>query len=282
LLGLVLVACSAACVSVPYSRLDQRALSRPSPTTPPEEPQVERGRPNRAIDGIGWVLGLPSKIILLDRRMDNHRVSAKTEDALRAYLAYNGLTDVKVRLNEYSPGAEFRRLVRNKGECWAWRYTIGVLSWLFQTVLPGRLIGGDNYNPHTDTISIYSDIPAVALHEGGHAKDFAGQTLRGTYAFAYMLPFFSLQAEAQASTDAISYLYARGSADREKEAYKTLYPAIGTYVGGMFATDLGPLSPWYYLGVVPGHIVGRCRAAGVDEKRKWRPAFEEEPFEDRP
>lgn len=273
---LFIMACGSSCVSVPYQRLDRLALARPSPTTPPGEPQFERGRPNKALDSVGWVIGIPSKIILLDRRMDNHRVSTTTEGALRTYLEYNGLTDVKVRVNQYAPQREFRRLVRNKGVGWGWRYSLGIFSWLYGTILPGRIFGGDNYNPYTDTISLYSDVPAVALHEGGHAKDFSGQRLRGTYAFAYMMPAFSLYAEGQASTDAISYLYAHGSAEEEKEAYRTLFPAMGTYVGGMFST--GPvalLSPWYYAGVVPGHIIGRFRAADVDEQRKWRPVPEE-------
>jgi hypothetical protein len=198
-----------------------------------------------------------------------------TEDALRSYLEYNGLTDVKVRVNQYAPQREFRRLVRNKSVGWGWRYTLGFFSWLYGTILPGRILGGDNYNPYTDTISLYSDVPAIALHEGGHAKDFSGQRLRGTYAFAYMIPVFSLYAEAQASTDAISYLYVHGSADEEKEAYRILFPAMGTYVGGMFSTGLGPLSPWYYAGVVPGHIIGRFRASDVDEQREWRPIPQE-------
>lgn len=265
---------SSSCVSIPYQRLDTAALTPVSPATPPGEPQFERGKPNVLIDSIGWVAGLPSKIILLNRRVDNHRVSAMTEDALRRYLKYNGLEDVKVCVNQYAPHHQFRRLVRNKEVGWGWRYTLGLFSWLYGTILPGRILGGDNYNPYTNTINLYSDVPAVVLHEGGHAKDFAGQTLKGTYAFAYNIPVFSVYAEAQASTDAISYLYVHGTAEEEKDAYRILYPAIGTYIGGMFSSGLGPLSPWYYAGVVPGHIMGRLRAAEVDEERAWRPISE--------
>lgn len=257
------------CVSVPYQRLDRLALTRKHTTTPAGEPQVEHGKTNSVIDAIGWTFGIPSKIIILDRRADNHRVGPETEDALHEYLAYNKLSDVKVRINQYAPHREFRRLVRNKSVAWGWRYSLGIFAWLYQTILPGRIFGGDNYNPYTDTINLYSDISAVGLHEGGHAKDFSGQTLKGTYAFAYMLPVFSIYAESRASSDAISYLYAHGSSEAEKEAYRVLYPAIGTYIGGMFSS--GPLSPLYYAGVVPGHIIGRSKAANVDEERAWRP-----------
>lgn len=40
---------------------------------------------------------------------------------------------------------------------WGWRYSIGMLSWLQYTLLPGRLFGGDHYNPYSNTISLYSD-----------------------------------------------------------------------------------------------------------------------------
>ena len=268
---LVAVVCCSSCVSIPYQRLDQAALLRVHPTTPPGEPQIERGKANVILDSTGWVLGIPSKIILLDRRVDNHHVRPEIENALREYLAYNGLSDVKVRVNQYAPQREFIRLVRNKGVAWGWRYSLGLLSWLYGVILPGRLLGGDNYNPYTDTISLYSNISAIGLHEGGHAKDFSGQTLKGTYAAAYMMPIFSIYAESRASCDAVSYLYAHGTGKAEKEAYCTLYPAFGTYIGGMFSSGLGPLSPWYYAGVVPGHIIGRLKAARVDEERKWRP-----------
>ena len=68
-------------MSIPYQRLDRSALTRASLTTPPGEPQFERGKPNMLLDSVGWVFGIPSKIILLDRRMDNHCVSMTTEDA---------------------------------------------------------------------------------------------------------------------------------------------------------------------------------------------------------
>lgn len=268
------------CVSLPYQRLDAKALSRPLPVTPPGQSQIERGAPSTVIDAIGWVLGIPSKIILWNRRMDNHDVSRVTEESLRLYLAYNRLGDVKVRINQYAPWSEFGRLVRNKEVGWGWRYTLGVFSWLYGTILPGRLLGGDNYNPYTDTISLYSDVRAVALHEGGHAKDFSSQRYKGTYAFSYMLPVFSIYAEAQASSDAMTYLYTFGTAEEEKEACRTLYPAMGTYVGGMFSAGLGPLSPWYYAGVIPGHVMGRSRAAGVEEDREWRPLPEKREIAD--
>ena len=49
-------------------------------------PQIERGRPRPVIDGFGWVWGIPGKLILFDRRVENHAVSRETENAIVAYL----------------------------------------------------------------------------------------------------------------------------------------------------------------------------------------------------
>lgn len=254
------------CLSTPYHRTD---LSRERyKITPTNEPQIVRGRTNSVIDSIGWVVGIPGKVLLLDRRVDNHRVDPIVDEALANYLAYNQLDDVKVRINQYSPGAEFKRMRRNRNIGAGWRYTTGILAWLYYTILPGRIFGGDSYNPYSDTISLYSNIRAVALHEGGHAKDFRQRTYPGTYAFAYLLPFVALYPEALATSDAISYLNTQRTGEEEKEGYKLLYPAYGTYVGGSLGG--GPLSPLFYAGVIPGHVIGRYRAGQVDAERSWR------------
>src|SRR5438445_8892434 len=86
---------------------------------------IERGQSRPVLDGVGWVFGIPSKIVLWDRRVDNHSVSLETEAAIAEYLAINDLTSVKVRLNQYAPGDEWRRLVANSAVGPGWRYTLG-------------------------------------------------------------------------------------------------------------------------------------------------------------
>lgn len=157
------------CASVPYrqgvSFVDPRL-----PEAPLFEAQIERGRPNRVLDKSDWVwpgswLG---KLVLWDRRVDNHQIGEETEEMMRRYLAHNDLEHVKVRLNMYAPRDEFRRTVRNRSVGVGWRYTVGMIAWLQYTILPGRILGGDNYNPYSNTINLYSDIPAIAVHEGGN------------------------------------------------------------------------------------------------------------------
>jgi hypothetical protein len=230
-------------------------------------PQVERGSKRPVLDGVGWVIGIPGKIVLWDRRIDNHDVSLHTEARIAEYLAANELTNVKVRVNQYAPGDEWRRLRNNTAVGWGWRYTFGTFAWLGETIFPGRVWGGDHYNAYTNTIYLFSDVPAVALHEAGHAKDFARRDWPGTYAAIYTLPIVPLYHEAIATRDALGYIREFGSEDEEREAYTLLYPAYGTYVGGA----MGDFVPGYGLAVYAaavagGHVAGRIEAARVQPK----------------
>ncbi len=254
------------CVTVPYE-VGGRIENDGSYVIPEGEPQIERGRPHWFLDASDWIwpgswLG---KLLLWNYKVDSHELSPETEDVLKQYIATNDLKNVKVRLNQYRPGGEWKRLFKNKSVGAGWRYTLGVLSTVYYTVFPGRFFGGDNYNPYTHTINIYSDIPAVALHEGGHAKDFASSTYKGTYAFFTALPLVPLYSEAVATSDAMSYLRSEQDLQGEKGANNILYPAYGTHVGGNAAVFF---PKWRLLisvaAVIPGHIVGRIRSATLD------------------
>lgn len=229
---------------------------------------IERGKPRPVIDTVGWIFGIPSKLILWDRRVENHAVSSTTEEAIVGYLADNQMPDVKVRVNQYAPGKEWHRLWRNDRVGLGWRATFGLVTWAGYTVFPGRIFGGDAYNPYTHSIYLYSDIPAVALHEGGHAKDFASRRWPGTYSALGQLPLASLYVEAKATNDALGYLQAQHRTEELADAYRILYPAYGTYVGGeltsLFLPEYGMVGS--IAGAIPGHILGRYRAALLESE----------------
>ncbi len=234
------------------------------------EPQVERGRPNRFVDGVGWVLGIPEKVILWDRRAENHDVSAETEQKLAEYLAVNGMTSTKVRVNQYDPGGEWRRLAANKQVGAGWRYTVGALRTLGYTVLPGRLIGNDGYNPYTDTVSIYSDIPALAMEQGGHAKNVKRRELPGTYAAFTSLPIVALFPEKAAKDDALAYIAWEGTPAEHVAAVKTLYPQYGSEIGGQAGVLVPGAQPLLALaGAGVGHVAGRYRAGGAVQPAQY-------------
>ncbi len=229
------------------------------------QPQLQRGQPRKIIDSVGWVIGIPSKIILWNRRIDNHNISDRTEALVGQYLVDNGLTTTRVRLNQYAPGDDWRRLVRNKRVAAPWRYTFGALTTLGETILPGRILGGDHYNPYTDTIHVYSDVPAIALHEGGHAKDFARRKWKGTYAAFYSIPGAPLYCESIATRDALAYVDVTGTSEERREAINVLYPAYGTYVGSAFGNlvPTAAATPIYYVSVLTGHLAGRFKSSDI-------------------
>ena len=225
------------------------------------ESQIERGKPRPIIDGFGWVWGIPSKLTLWNRKVENHNISPETESLLAEYLETNGLSDTKVRLNQYRPLDDWRRLTRNTSVAWPWRYTFGAVSVLGETLVPGRLFGGDHYNPYTSTIHLYGDVPAIAFHEAAHAKDFSNRKYPGNYAALYLLPAVPLWHERIASNDVLSYVQFRNDRRLEREAYFTLYPAYGTYVGSAAGYALPRYSnPVYVVGVLAGHAMGRTQA----------------------
>lgn len=88
--------------------------------------------------------------------------------------------------------------------------------------------------------------------------------MKGTNAFIYALPFAALYYEALATSDALSYLEDQECTKEREDAYKILYPAFSTYVGGNLANIVvGPALQ--YAGVIPGHIAGQVAATKVQE-----------------
>jgi hypothetical protein len=258
------LASAAGCATTPYRACGVLHTERDAPI-PPGQPQIERGCRAPILDAVGWVVGVPSKIVMLDHRVNNHSISPDTETQVRKYLASNGLDKVKVRLNEYDPVGEWERLVHNESVGWPLRYTVGTLSVVGYTVLPGRVFGGDRYNPFTNTISIYSDVPAIALYEGGYAKDYAQREYKGLYALSYAVPGVGLACQdAHASSDALGYLQANGTTEEVKAGYRAVCPAYAVSASEPLAAFT--CAPLVLPAVVAGHVVGQVKAASVSEK----------------
>jgi len=258
-----------ACVSIPYQlgtgRIEKDSLN--SPTL--RENQISVGRPNKFLDASDWIWpgSLIGKLLLWDKDVDSHEISEETIEVIRRYIKLNDLRNVKVLINQYSPGIQWRRLFTNRTVGGGWRYTLGLLSVSLYTILPGRFFGGDHYNPYTNTISIYSNDPSIVLHEAGHAKDFGRYEYKGSHAVLYGIPFVSLYYEANATSDTLSYLEEERKLEAQKDAYEILYPAYSTYVPGNYAR-IDPTSPlllpFTILGVAVGHIAGQIASSNVD------------------
>ena len=233
------------------------------------EPVVVKGNPSPILDASDWYWpgSLLAKLLLWNGKVDSHEISDETIQYLVQFCREHELGDVKIRVNAYSTGDEWRRTFSNENIHPVWRYPFGFVAWLQYTILPGRFFGGDNYNPYSNTINIYSDLKPIALHEAGHAQDFAKQENKGTYAALYMVPFVNLYHEAAATSTALSYTKAYKPPEDQKEAFRLLYPAYGTYIGSNMGQYLFASVYWpVYLGsVAAGHIAGQTSAAFVPD-----------------
>lgn len=229
-------------------------------------PQLERGAPVALIDGLGNVLSVPFKLLLWNRKFNLHAISQDTEQTLIAYLRARELPvlgDAKFRLNQYHPTQDLSRLVKNRHVAWPYRLLLGLpVTLVGDVLLPGRLFPwGDYYNPFTHTVHLYSDHPAIALHEAGHVHDFASKRHKGTYAAMRLIPFVDLYQEYKASKEAIAYLKDTEDHPRELAAYKILYPAYGSYVGSYVFPPIGTI-----VGILYGHAAGLSTAAAVQSR----------------
>ncbi|PIQ84278.1 MAG: hypothetical protein COV75_02865 [Candidatus Omnitrophica bacterium CG11_big_fil_rev_8_21_14_0_20_63_9] len=223
-------------------------------------PQLERGAAVPPVDAIGNVLSLPGKLILWSWKFNAHTISPDTEAHVVSYLEARdlpALEDTKFRLNQYRPVQDLSRLASNRHVAWPYRLLIGLpVTLVIDVVLPGRVFPwGDYYNPYTNTVHLYSDHTAVALHEAGHAYDFARKRFKGTYAVIRLIPFVDLYQEARATDEALHYLKETQDHEAELAAYKILYPAYGSYVGSYLFAPVGTLA-----GILAGHATGRSTA----------------------
>lgn len=268
----------AGCVEPREIPLSRRNVARQLETATRSQP-IERGLKRPVIDGIGWVVGIPRKIILWDIRVDNHHVSPETEQAIESYLAENELDHVKVRINQYAPVSDWRRLRQNTAVAWPYRYTLGAVSVACEAVLPGRVFGRDYYNPYTATVHIFSDVPALAVKQAGHSKDYTRRSYPGTYSLASIVPLLDLWPQAIATGDALAYAERHGDAELEREEYRILYPAYGSSLGGVAGDAVAGAAflPIYAGTVVAGHLVGRWEARRVEDRTESLAQMSEEP-----
>ncbi len=234
--------------------------------------EVKEGHRILPLDWLGNIFGVLEKLLLWNWKVERHWIREDAKQAIADYTRDNAdvLGNVKVQLNRYAPQDDWSRLVHNHGVKWPYRLFLGTFTVLIvDTLLINRIFGGDYYNPYTHTVHLYSDLPSVALHELGHAKDFGERRYRGSYSLFRILPFVDLYQEYIASHKAFQYSRQRGDTKTEIEEYKVLYPAYGTYVGGYLGFG-------FIIPVIVGHIWGRSEARGVqaiaDAKAKINPS----------
>lgn len=213
--------------------------------------QIQRGQPRPIIDATGRLLGFPNRIAVGDARVDNHNVSTGTEMEITNYLEEKGLSSVLVRSNQYAPVDELKRMIANKKIRPIWKSTFGSFNLLKYTLLPGRLTGGDWYNPYSESLHVYSDSPAVVISRATYAQDIRNRVNPGAYAAVKDVPLAGLGHETTATKLALDW-YQSKSPEAYEAAKEVLYPNLGASYGGQLASFI----PY-------GEVVGRIIGGGV-------------------
>lgn len=203
---------------------------------------------NPLMYGLGQLLSIPAKILLFDTKVGAHPKKETIDTIVQNVEGNDKLSNLTVRVGHTAPLKDTYRLLTDK------KIKEEVPLYLRILGIPTTLLGGtlahlfrmDHYNPFTHTASIYSDIPAVGMHEVGHANFYAKK--RGG-----RLPRLLLQLSG------IGTLYHEYRASKYANAslephlkYQTgryLFPAFGTYLG--YVAGVGPL-----VGAIGGLIAG--------------------------
>lgn len=226
---------------------------------------VEHGERRPVIDGVGWIIGVPSKLLLLDPRADNHDISPETVEEAYRFLSAKEVDGVMMRVNQYDPVGEWKRLVKNDRVGLGWRATMGTLYTLGYSLVPGRLFGGDWYNPYTNTVHMYSDVPALALEQAAQAEDTRQRSHPGFYSAVKVLPLVGLVHEARAKQAVFEHVDENGTPAEQAEARRVLHPQMGREVGGQAALFVPQADALMSIGgAAVGHVVGRYHASQIE------------------
>ncbi len=182
------------------------------------------------------------------------------------YLVLNELNDIKIDVREYDPAEQWRRLRENDRIHPFWKYTFGSLNHLQYAWIPGRVFHYDKYNPYTNTLSLNSSMPSMAVYEAAEAKVLSDRRYPGFYAASCHLPVVPLIKDVRVANDVLSYSRVREQWELEKQLYPQIYTAFGSDLVSQ-ATSFIPSAaylPFYYkpllsaAGGVAGNLTGRA------------------------
>jgi hypothetical protein len=94
-----------------------------------------------------------------------------------------------------------------------------------------------------------------------------------------LLPLVPLWQEAEATGDTVGYTIEEQMPEEQEASYKVLYPAYATYIAGeglrWVSLDLWVTYAAQLAVAIPGHIIGRIKAAQVAEEEETQARLDE-------
>lgn len=187
---------------------------------------IERGEPNKRLDRMSDVVSWPRRT-LFPELPDKRDIHPETIEQVAEYLEKNDLHGVRVSVRDYQPREQWHRLRESQVVPPLTKYTIGSLSVVSYTLLPGRVFGRNSYNPYTDTLYVNSEAPALLVHEAAFAKNVRKQPLPGIYAVSSHLPLLAAWSEVDGAREVIGYAQTEQNWDLEQQSYREVYPKVG-------------------------------------------------------
>ena len=217
------------------------------------------------LDRIEYAVEWPKRLIG-GGDTDEDQLSPETIEKLQQYLVDNGLDEVGVVFNEYSPKAQWQRLKANKRIAAGWKYSVGTATFVAGTIFPARVFDRNVYNPFTNTLEIHSDRLFEIITQSVLAHRAEQKRWRGSYAALVQLPPVAMVARTGAGYEAVEYAQQQGDWELEQSGYRELYPQTAM-VGTMAAS---PFMPFYAMPVIGigGQFVGTQIANRKIEYRK--------------
>lgn len=202
-----------------------------------------------------YILNIPSKVLLLSTKV-GALPREETQHYIQQYLQKSNLENTTVRVGHTRILRDLYRLVSDKklkDISLAGRLLLGIPYTLIGGLI-SKLTRSDMYNPFTKTANIYSDVPAIALHELGHAQDYQNKGYPTLYSLARYLTPAMLYQEYKASAIADKAL----PEEKKWQTGRYLVPAFGTYIYEPLQTLAKiPFIP-FMLGA---HIIGNTYSA---------------------
>jgi len=198
---------------------------------------------------------------------DNHDVSPETVAEVTKHLRAHQMNSVMVRVNQYDPLGEWARLCQNQNIPLGWRLIGGSFTVLKYSLLPGRIFGEDWYNPFTESLHLYSDIPALGINEAVYARQVRDHSKPGAYATIKVVPVLGMWHETKSTQEALQYISETGTPEEREEAYRILYPSYG----GNWGAGLGSIVPFgsaymRIVGSIFGHAANGVRTIASPEE----------------
>lgn len=237
------------------------------------EPEIQEGMRSIPVDFLGNVFGSIGKLALWNHKYKSHRISDETKAAVTRELEeHPEVGNLRVVMNRWAPWESFKRLSDNEGVDWRWRWSFGLMKvLLFETILPNRIFGSDNYDPYTHSIYLYSDIPSLAKLQVHKASFYADRRFRGSLGASRIFLIPDWQQETWATTSYLKEIRDEQRFATEQEAFLVLHPHVANYPGPLFM-GIGNI-----VGAMIGHVSGRYEVQRSREL-EGHPLIEAGPF----